>query len=143
MHRLKQIWSDLRSRFWFLPSRVVAVSMILAVVLIETDSAGGDLWLTQWPRLFGAAPEGARQMLAALAGSTMTVMGITFSMTLVALALASRQYTSRNLRNFMRNRVTQVTLGIFAGIFAYGLIVLRTLRGGGSAFVVELQFREM
>jgi uncharacterized membrane protein len=102
----------------------------LAVALIETDSTGGDRWLTQWPRLFGAGPDGARQLLSTLAGSMMTVMGITFSMTLVALALASSQYTSRILRNFMRSRVTQVTLGIFAGIFVYCLIVLRTIRGG-------------
>jgi uncharacterized membrane protein len=57
-------------------------------------------------------------------------------MTLVALALASSQYTSRILRNFMRSRVTQVTLGIFAGIFVYCLIVLLTIRGG----IGEAQF---
>jgi uncharacterized membrane protein len=130
MHRLKQIWSDLRSSFWFMPSLIVAASIALAVALIETDFTGGDRWLTQWPRLFGAGPEGARQLLSTLAGSMMTVMGITFSMTLVALALASSQYTSRILRNFMSSRVTQVTLGIFAGIFVYCLIVLRTIRGG-------------
>jgi uncharacterized membrane protein len=130
MHRLRQIWSDLRSSFWFMPSLIVAASVVLAVALIETDSTGGNRWLTQWPRLFGAGPEGARQLLSTLAGSMMTVMGITFSMTLVALALASSQYTSRILRNFMGSRVTQVTLGIFAGIFVYCLIVLRTIRGG-------------
>jgi uncharacterized membrane protein len=132
MHRLKQIWSDLRSSFWFMPSLIVAASIVLAVALIENDTAMGDRWLAQWPRLFGAGPEGARQLLSTLAGSMMTVMGITFSMTLVALALASSQYTSRILRNFMRSRVTQVTLGIFAGIFVYCLIVLRTIRGGAG-----------
>jgi uncharacterized membrane protein len=136
MHRLRQIWSDLRSSFWFVPSLMVAASIVLAVALVETDSAGSDRWLAQWPRLFGAGPEGARQLLSTLAGSTMTVMGITFSMTLVALALASSQYTSRILRNFMRSRVTQITFGIFAGIFVYCLIVLRTIRGG----VGEAQF---
>ncbi|MEH6446675.1 MAG: DUF2254 family protein [Oceanospirillaceae bacterium] len=59
--------------------------------------------LIQWPRLFGVGAEGARQMLSTLAGSMMTVMGITFSMTLLALVLASGQYTSRILRNCMRN----------------------------------------
>ncbi len=132
MHRLRQIWGDLRASFWFVPSLMVAASTVLAVALIETDSARGDRWLAQWPRLFGAGPEGARQLLSTLAGSMMTVMGITFSMTLVALALASSQYTSRILRNFMRSRVTQVTLGIFSGIFVYCLIVLRTIRGGAG-----------
>jgi uncharacterized membrane protein len=114
-------------------------SIALAVALIEADSAGSDRWLAQWPRLFGAGAEGARGMLATIAGSMMTVVGVTFSMTLVVLALASSQYTSRILRNFMRSRVTQVVLGIFAGIFTYCLIVLRTIRGGdGGAFVPSL-----
>jgi len=68
-----------------------------------------------------------------------TVVGVTFSMTLVTLALASSQYTSRILRNFMRDRVTQVVLGIFAGIFTYCLIVLRTIRGAvDGVFVLSL-----
>ena len=115
-----------------MPSLMVAGSIAIAVVLIEADSAGSDRWLSQWPRLFGVGAEGARQMLSTLAGSMITVMGITFSMTLLALVLASSQYTSRILRNFMRSRITQATLGVFAGIFAYCLIVLRTIRGGGG-----------
>jgi uncharacterized membrane protein len=132
MNKLIQFWGDLRSSFWFVPSLMVVVSIVSAVVLIEADSAGSDRWLSQWPRLFGVGAEGARQMLSTLAGSMMTVMGITFSMTLLALVLASGQYTSRILRNFMRSRITQVTLGVFAGIFAYCLIVLRTVRGSGG-----------
>jgi uncharacterized membrane protein len=140
MNKLGQLWSNLRSSFWFLPSLMVAVSMAVAIALIQADSAGSDRWLSQWPRLFGVGPEGARQMLATLAGSMMSVMGITFSMTLLALALASNQYTSRILRNFMRSRVTQATLGIFGGIFAYCLIVLRAIRGasGVTEFVPNL-----
>lgn len=130
MHRFKQFWSNLRSSFWFLPTLIVAASVAFAVVLIEMNSTVSDRWLAQWPRLFGATPEGARQLLATIAGSIITVMGVTFSMTLVALALASSQYTSRVLHNFIRNRVTQSTLGIFAGIFAYCLIVLHTIRSG-------------
>ena len=68
-------------------------------------------------------------MMSTIAGSMMSVVGVTFSMILVVLTLASSQYTSRILRNFMRSRVTQVVLGIFAGIFTYCLIVLRTIRG--------------
>jgi uncharacterized membrane protein len=39
----------------------------------------------------GVGTEGARQMLSTLAGSMMTVMGVTFSMTLLTLVLASGQ----------------------------------------------------
>lgn len=121
-----------------MPSLIVMISIIFAVVLIDADSMASDRWLAQWPRLFGAGAQGARDMMSTIAGSMMTVVGVTFSMILVVLALASSQYTSRILRNFMRSRVTQVVLGIFAGIFAYCLIVLRTIRGGDGAFVPNL-----
>jgi len=139
MNKLKLLWSNLRSSLWFLPSLIVAASVLLAVALIETHSSGSDRWLARWPRLFGAGASGARGMLSTIAGSMMSVVGVTFSMTLVALAMASSQYTSRILRNFMSSRLTQAVLGIFAGIFTYCLIVLRTIRGGDEgAFVPNL-----
>jgi len=119
-----------------MPSLIVVVSIVLAAALIEADSAGSDRWLAQWPRLFGAGAEGARGMMSTIAGSMISVVGVTFSMILVVLALASSQYTSRILRNFMRSRVTQVVLGIFAGNFTYCLIVLRTIRSGDEGTFV-------
>ena len=136
MTKLKNLWSNLRSSLWFLPTLIVAASVVLAVALIEADSGVSDEWLARWPRLFGAGAAGARGMLSTIAGSMMSVVGVTFSMTLVALSMASSQYTSRILRNFMSSRVTQAVLGIFAGIFTYCLIVLRTIRGGDEGAYV-------
>jgi uncharacterized membrane protein len=130
VNRVKRFWIILWTSFWLVPSLIVAVSIILAMALIEVHSTGSVEWLARWPRLFGAGAAGARGMLSTIAGSMMTVVGVTFSMTLVTLALASSQYTSRILWNFMRDRITQVVLGIFAGIFTYCLIVLRTIRSG-------------
>ncbi len=139
MNKFNLFWSTLRSSFWFVPSLIVVGSIVFAISLIEADSAGSDRWLVRWPRLFGAGAEGARGMMSTIAGSMMSVVGVTFSMILVVLALASSQYTSRILRNFMRSQVTQVVLGIFAGIFTYCLIVLRTIRSGEEgAFVPSL-----
>jgi len=138
MVKLKEILSNLRSSLWFLPSLIVAISIASAIALIEVDSTGSNRWLVQWPRLFGTGAEGARGMLSTIAGSMMSVVGVTFSMTVVALALASSQYTSRILRNFMSSRVTQVVLGIFAGIFTYCLIVLRAIRGGNEGDFVPI-----
>jgi uncharacterized membrane protein len=46
-------------------------------------------------------------------------------MTLIVLSQASAQYGSRVLRNFLRDRVNQTVLGVFLGVFAYCLVVLR------------------
>ena len=139
MHRPRQFWNHLRSSFWFVPALIVAASIGVASAFIEVDSIGGKQWLAGWPRLFGVGAEGARGILSTIAASMMTVVGVTFSMTLMTLALASTQYTSRILRNFMRDRVTQVVLGIFAGIFIYCLVVLRTIRSSDEGeFVPSL-----
>ncbi len=138
MENLRRFWSTLRRSFWFVPSLIVAFSIGLAVACISFDESGPGEWMARWPHLFGAGAAGARGMLSTIAGSMMTVVGVTFSMTLVTLSLASSQYTSRILRNFMGDRITQVVLGIFAGIFSYCLIVLRTIRGGDEGFIPSL-----
>jgi uncharacterized membrane protein len=137
--RLKQWWSDLRSSLWFLPALIVLGMVALGVALVEVDTFVSADLPRRYPRLFGAGAEGSRGMLATIAGSVMTAVSVTFSITLASLALAASQYTPRVLRNFMRSRANQVVLGVLTGIFAYCLVVLRTVRGGnGIEFVPSL-----
>jgi len=126
---LSQSWLKIRSSFWFLPGLIVLVAVVLAVVLIESEAWFGAELFERWPRLFGSGASGARVLLGTVASSMITVAGVVFSITVVVLSLASSQYTSRVLRNFMVDRVNQAVLGIFLGIFAYCLVVLRTIRG--------------
>lgn len=130
MQRVSYLWNRLRASFWFIPALIVLGSLALAVLLVEFEVwREGDL--SQWsPRLFGAGAEGSRAMLSAIATSMVTVAGVVFSITIVTLSLTSTQYSPRVLRNFMRDAPTQVVLGVFVGIFAYCLVVLRTIRGG-------------
>ena len=69
-------------------------------------------------------------MLSTIAGSMITIAGVVFSITLVALSLASSQFGPRMLRNFIRDRVNQAALGAFLATFLYCLLVLRTVRHG-------------
>jgi uncharacterized membrane protein len=64
-----------------------------------------------------------------------SIAGLTFSITIVTLSLASGQYTSRILRNFIRDRANQVVLGVYLSNYVYCLIVLRAIRGGEDSFV--------
>jgi uncharacterized membrane protein len=137
MNKLRVFWESLRSSLWFLPSLFVLGAVVLALSLIEAESwFDGNGFEDNWPRLLGAGADGARGMLSAIAGSIITVAGVSFSIIIVALTLASSQYTPRILRNFMRDKGNQSVLGVFLGVFAYCLVVLRTIRGGDEgAFV--------
>ena len=78
---------------------------------------------------YTGGPEGARSLLSTITGSMITAASVTFSLASVALSIASQQYGSRVLRNFMRDRVTQVLLGTFVSTFLYSVLVVRVIRG--------------
>ena len=132
---MSKLLIDLRSSFWFVPALIVLAAGALALGAIELDGAIGGEALARYPRLFGAGAEGTRQLLSAIASSTITVAGVVFSITIVALSLTSGQYSPRVLRSFMQDRINQHVLGVFLGIYVYCLLVLRTIRGGENEFV--------
>ena len=139
MHRLRQLWITLISSLWFVPLTLVFGGIGLAVFLLWLDVEIGSNWTSRHTLLFGVGASGARGMLTAIASSMMTVASLTFSLTISTLATAASQYTSRLIRNFMRDRINQFVLGYFVGLFAYCLVVLRTIRGGDEgAFVPSL-----
>ena len=80
--------------------------------------------------VFGSA-DAARQILTALAAAVITI---------VTLTLASTQFGPRMLRNFIRDRGTQFTLGTFVATFVYATLVLISIGPGtgSSAFVPHL-----
>jgi uncharacterized membrane protein len=55
--------------------------------------------------------------------------GVSFSITIVALSLASSQFGSRLLRNFTRDRRNHLVLGVLLGAFIYCITMLVTVRG--------------
>ncbi len=139
MSRLHRWWLDLNSSLWFVPTLMTVVAIGLAYGMVLLDLYFGREWITAYPLLFGAGADGARGMLTAIAGSMITVAGLTFSLTLATLAQVASQYTPRLLRNFMRDRTNQVVMGAFVSVFVYCLVVLRTIRGGDEgAFVPSL-----
>ena len=130
MNKLKKLWLDLNSSLWFLPGLMMCCLIALALVSIEIDSVVKSEWFAAFPRLFGLGADGSRGMLSAIAGSMLTVAALAFSLTLNAVTQASGQFTPRIFRNFMRDRANQFVLGYFVSVFAFCLIVLRTIRGG-------------
>lgn len=123
----RKVLDAIRQSLWFVPAVWVIASGVAALVMVALDAAVPDM-SRRVPLVFGGGPEGARGLLSAIASSMITVVGVVFSITIVALQLASSQYSPRVLRNFMRDRPSQITLGSFIGTFVYSLLVLRTVR---------------
>jgi len=126
---LRRTWERLRSHFLFLPASIALLAMALAVALVEIDRVIDSETFHGISWIFTGGPEGARAVMSTIANSMAQLAGITFSVTIVALALRSQQFGPRLLRNFTRDPANQVVLGVFVGTFTYALLVLRTVRG--------------
>ena len=132
--RVKILWITVRDSLWFLPGLFTLVGILLAFGVTNAERAGLIAYsggvVPAW--VFGGGAEGARGVLNAIAGGLITVTGVVFSVTIVALQLASTQFTPRILRNFTADRGNQLVLAVFIGTFTYTLLVLRTVRTGGE-----------
>lgn len=126
--QFRAVLDALRGSFWLIPALMVLASIALSVVTTSLDrwfqpdpSQPWGRWMTT------AGVDGARAVLTTVAGSMITLASLTYSLTLVALTLAAGQYGPRLLRTFMRDRVTQVGLGVFLSTFQFCLATLRAV----------------
>jgi uncharacterized membrane protein len=131
--RIPSWWRDaLRTNLWVVPTVLVAVVAGLWFVTYQVDQQiyRGTLTLPQW--IHRDTPDAARQILSTIAAAVITVVGVVFSITIVALTLASQQFGPRMLRTFIRDRGTQYTLGTFVSTFVFAVLTLGSIRTGGA-----------
>ncbi|MFC5999193.1 DUF2254 domain-containing protein [Quadrisphaera sp. GCM10027208] len=120
----------LQERFWFVPTVLSLAAFVLAQGLVALDRVLEDAVIPSWlgVLLFRVGENGSRDILGAVASSSLAVAGTTFSITMAVLALTSSSYGPRLVRNFMADRGNQVVLGVFVATFLYSLLVLRSIR---------------
>ena len=121
---------SLRTSLWWVPTLEVGAAFLLfwGGYLLDRAAYNGSVKLPHW--VISGTADASRQILAALAAAIITVIGVVFSVILVALTLAGNQLGPRMLRNFMRDRGTQWTLGTFVATFTFAILVLISIGPG-------------
>ena len=125
--RLGDAWARTRTSYLLIPTLMLVTSVGLALGMIYLDVVlhEGELKL---PWLTTLTVGASRTILSTLAGTTATIAGVVFSLTIVTLQLGASQFGPHVMRAFLSDRGSQVVLGAFIGVFAYSLIVLATGR---------------
>ena len=124
---MRQLAHDLGNGLLFRPAMLAAAIAVMGLALVELERTGA---LPRWEGggwFFRNDPGAAQTVLGAIAGSMMAVVSIVYSVLVVALSLASVQFSPRILGGFVRDRVSQRTLGVFIGTFTYCLLVMRSI----------------
>src|SRR6202451_1747550 len=129
----------LRTSLWLVPTVEIALAVVLFVGTYALDRAAYDGSLSLPSFVISGNADAARQILTAIAAAVITVVTLVFSITIVTLTLASTQFGPRMLRNFIRDWITQFTLGSFVATFVYAILALVSIRPGAHGeFVPHL-----
>lgn len=136
MQKILFYWNELKSTFWFIPILIILFSISLALGFIYLDSRFemGQDGMGRY--LFIGSADSARSILTTVSGAMIGVAGTVFSITLVALTLASSQFGSRLVKNFMYDRLNQVVLGSYIATYIYCLVVLNSIKENGEIIFI-------
>lgn len=139
MKKVLLYWDGLKATFWFVPVLIIISSILLAIGLVSLDSEVSLSKDSIGRYLVVNSSDSARSILATISGAMMGVAGTVFSITLVALTLASSQFGPRLIKNFMYVRLNQVVLGSYISTYLYCLLVLKAIKDGhGYTFIPSI-----
>jgi uncharacterized membrane protein len=123
---LRKTIYNLRGGFLIRPLMIALALGFCGAILSwaeESSPSIGD-WVPRVLFLSHSDPGVAQVILSDIATATMTVVSIVFAILLMTLTLASMQFSPRIIVGFVRDRLTQWTLGIFLGTFLYCMAAL-------------------
>jgi uncharacterized membrane protein len=112
------ILENARARLWVVPAVAALLAALAAVAVVWLDPREGD-WL---PLTVEASS--ARALLSGITGAMISFTALVFTITMLVLQQASSQLSPRVMRTFLRDRASQLALGLFVATFVFSLLVL-------------------
>lgn len=132
--RAEYVWEQFKLSIWLIPLTMSIASIILAILTLNLDDRYGHFIADNF-RYLRIDAQGARQVIAVISGAMMTITGVVFSISVVALTLASNQFGPKILRNYLRDTSNKIVLGLFVSTFLYGLVVLASIDTQHGGFI--------
>ena len=122
----------LRTNLWLVPTVcvILAVAVFAVTQMLDRAHHAGRITIPLWIDQGDASD--ARDLLSASAGAIITTLGLVLSITVLTLSIAASQFGQRMLRRYMRDRGTQISIGVFAATFVFSLLTLLSVTSGAQ-----------
>ncbi|GGU74436.1 hypothetical protein GCM10010211_45360 [Streptomyces albospinus] len=138
---LSPLREHLRDTFWFAPTVELMGAVVLWLAAMAADAEivaylKGEGAYGEVEDLMSVADD-ARTIVTTVSSAMMTFIGVVFSISLVAVQMASGQLTPRVVRIFVRSRISKATLAVFLATFLFSLLVLTSYESETPAREVE------
>jgi uncharacterized membrane protein len=138
---LSPLREHLRDTFWFAPT-----AGLVGAVLLWWGASSLDMELVSYLQrerdyetLRGliSIVDDAKTIVTTISSAMMTFIGVVFSISLVAVQMASGQLTPRVVRIFIRSRISKITFTVFLATFLFSLLVLTSYESESNARRIE------
>ncbi|WP_369242453.1 DUF2254 domain-containing protein [Streptomyces sp. R21] len=130
---LSPLREHLRDTFWFAPTAAMVLVLVVWALAAELDTEIVEALQDQQDYdavkdLLRFADD-AKTVVTVVSSAMMTFIGVVFSISLVAVQMASGQFSPRVVRIFVRSRITKATFAVFLATFLLSLLVLTSYDG--------------
>lgn len=118
----RRLVSHIRSSLWFVPVLCVLAGGVASFLTIAADRATEfDLI----PRSYTGDADSALAILETVAASMVSLTALVLTVTMVVVQLAMGQFSPRIVQTFLRDKPSQLTIGVFVATFAHAMLALR------------------
>src|SRR3954454_15430300 len=122
----------MRSSLWFVPVLCVLVGISVSIGTIAIDRSF-DYELLPWWMTGG--PDAALAILETIATSMVSLAALVLTITMVVVQLAMGQFSPRIVQTFLRDRPSQLAIGLFVATFAHAMLAMREVHFDGDGQV--------
>ena len=122
-----KVYANLRSSLWLVPVLCVLVGAMLSFATLAIDRAN-DYQLV--PQSLVGGPDAALAILGTVATSMVSLTALVLTIVLVVVQLAMGQFSPRIVQRLLRDRPSQVAIGLFVATFVHTLLAIRDVEPG-------------
>lgn len=127
-----ELGSNLGSRIWVIPVLCVIAGVVLSLTTIAVDRA---LDFELLPRWLTGGPDASISVLSTIAASMVSLATLVLTITMVVVQLAMGQFSPRIVQTFLRDKPSQLAIGLFVATFAHAMLALREVSLDGEGQV--------
>jgi uncharacterized membrane protein len=126
MMMLRKASIAIRDSLFVLPVLLILLAGGMAGVALLLDSRN-LAYFADNPLILSATVSGGRAIATTVAGATITVAAIVFSITALLTQEAATQYSPRSVGGFIEDVFQQTVIGLVLGTFTFSLVILAGL----------------
>src|SRR3954469_988619 len=134
MRRYRILQNVLQS-LWFVPVLCVVLGAALSFATIAIDRASDDSLI---PKRYVGGPDAALAILSTVAASMVSLAALVLTITMVVVQLAMGQFSPRIVQRILRDKPSQIAIGLFVATFVHAMLGMREVRFGDEPHVPGL-----